>query len=134
MVQSYHVIGLKTSSLWFTFTSIPGLHTCEELCTLSFHQFDAWHIFIWLLQISGVTDGIEPSRCLKNRKVNFLLDFEHPETNLNGENPQESKESNLKSLSPLRYESTYFICKKAWQHANHLMRIKILFKKKQCLM
>ena len=26
MVQSYHAIGLKTSSLWVTFAPIPGLH------------------------------------------------------------------------------------------------------------
>ena len=51
----------------------------------------------------AVTAGIELARDLKNRNLeNFLLDLEHPETNLKGENPQES---NLKSLSPLRYES-----------------------------
>ena len=83
----------------------------------SLHQFDACHIFIWLSQIFGVTDGIELARDLKNRNWEiFLLDFEHQEINLKGENPPESNESNLKSLSPPRYESkvcTYFICKKA---------------------
>ena len=66
-------------------------------------QIDCTEIFIWLSQISSVTAGIELARDLVNRNLeNFLLDLEHPETNLKGENPQES---NLKSLSPLRYES-----------------------------
>ena len=49
--------------------------------------------------------GLNMAQCLKSRKVNFS----HPETNLKGENPPESKESNLKSLSPLRYESMYIL-------------------------